>query len=113
VNPLAADPSLSLSRPRGRTGEHSRTPGLGVHDWWTEPHFEQCFTAELRDEFVLGKLMQRDPRKFQKVLLEICQIAEPRPVRITPSQWQALLAAMGANLVEISEVLIRLGLTWQ
>jgi hypothetical protein len=62
---------------------------------------------------VLGKLMQRDPQKCQKVLLETCRITRPQPVTLTSAQWQVILAAMGANLVEISEVLIRLGLTWQ
>jgi hypothetical protein len=88
-------------------------PGLGTHGWWSEPHFEQCFTPELRSEFVLGKLMQRDPQKCQKVLLETCRITRPQPVTLTPAQWQVILAAMGANLVEINEVLVRLGLTPQ
>ncbi len=87
-------------------------PDLGIHDWWNEPHFSECVTPELRGEFVLGKLMQRDPTKFQKLLLATCKITKPRPVKLTSSQWQTLLAAMGASLVEISEVLIRLGLTW-
>ena len=88
-------------------------PDLGVHNWWTEPLFNQCFTPELRGEFVLSKLMQRDPKKFRKLLLVTCKMAKPRPLKLTSSQWQTLLAAMGASLVEISEVLIRLGLTWQ
>ena len=88
-------------------------PDLGVHDWWDEPHFRQCGTQELRGEFVLGKLMQRDPAKFQKLLLETCKIPKPRPVKLTSCQWQTLLTAMGASLMDFSEVLVRLGLTWQ
>ena len=86
---------------------------LGIHHWWTEPHFKQCFTPELRGEFILGKLMQRAPKTFRKLLLETCNIGMPQPVQLTSSQWQTLLATMGASLVEISEVLIRLGLTWE
>lgn len=86
---------------------------LGVHHWWTEPHFTRCFTPELRGEFILGKLMQRDPEKFRKLLLDTCKISRPCPVTLTATQWQTLLATMGASLVEISEVLIRLGLKWQ
>jgi hypothetical protein len=88
-------------------------PDLGVRGWWDEPHFQHCGTPELRGEFVLGKLMQRDPTKCQKLLLATCNIGKPRPVKLTSSQWQTLLAAMGASLLEISEVLIQLGLTWQ
>ena len=70
-------------------------PDLGVHNWWTEPHFKRCLTPTLRGEFVLGKLMQRDPKRFRKLLLETCGIEMPRPVQLTSSQWQTLLATMG------------------
>jgi hypothetical protein len=86
---------------------------LRIHDWWNEPRFRECLTPELRGEFILRKLMQHDPSKCRKVLRTTCGTPKLLPVRLAPSQWQLLLGAMGASLVEISEVLIRLGLTWQ
>lgn len=86
---------------------------LGIHDWWSEPRFCECPTRELRAEFILKKLTQHDPSKCRKLLWTTCGTPEPQPGRLAPSQWQLLLGAMGASLVEISEVLIQLGLTWQ
>jgi hypothetical protein len=36
-----------------------------------------------------------------------------QPDHLTAAEWQALLGAVGASLVEISQVLIQLGLTWR
>jgi hypothetical protein len=88
--------------------------GLGLDHWWEEPHYKQSSTPNERGEFILGKLMQRDPKKVQTLLREICQmegfpsIAETETV--TSAQWRIILEAMGANPVEVAEVLTRMRL---
>lgn len=88
--------------------------GLGVARWWDDPHYQQSHSLHERGAFIFSKLMQHDPRTFTHLVWKICQTKNdsPLPEALTAAQWQAILGAMGASLVEVAEVLIRLGLPW-
>lgn len=45
-------------------------PPLGLDGWWDEPHYKQCYAPNLRGEFILVKLMQCDPKKFQTLVAD-------------------------------------------
>jgi hypothetical protein len=82
---------------------------LGLEDWWDEPHYKRCYTPNLRGEFILIKLMQRDPKKFQTLMADIFHRREPLPEDLTASDWRFILASMGASGSEIADVLTRMG----
>ena len=88
--------------------------GLGLARWWDDSDYRYCRTVHERGAFILSKLMQHNPRRFPHLVRKICQTKDypPSPEALTAAQWQALLGAMGASLVEVAEVLMALGLTW-
>ena len=81
--------------------------GLGLDGWWDEPHYRDSRTRRERSEFIIGKLMQRDPKKFQRLLLETCEDRQ-RPETLTDAQWRVLLVEMGATVSEVTAVLARM-----
>ncbi len=72
-------------------------PALGLAGWWNEPDYRHCYTANLRGEFILSKLLQRDPPKLRA------------PENISAAEWATILTAMGASPDEIAEVQARMG----
>jgi hypothetical protein len=88
--------------------------GLDLARWWDDPQYQRSQTLQERGTFILSKLMQRDPKKLTHLVRKLCRTPHypPSPDDITAAQWQALLGAMGASLLEVAEVLIRLGLPW-
>ena len=88
--------------------------GLGLARWWDDPHYQQSRSLHERGAFIFSKLMQHDPRTFTHLARKICQAKNypPLPETLPAAQWQAILGAMGASLVEVADVLIRLGLQW-
>jgi hypothetical protein len=88
--------------------------GLDLAHWWDDPQYQNSRTLRERGAFILSKLMQRDPQRFRQLVRRICRTSTypPSPAALTAAQWQAILGAMGASLVEVAEVLIRLGLPW-
>jgi hypothetical protein len=44
---------------------------LGVDTWWDEPEYKPCNTFRLRGLFILRKLREHDPAKFQDVLTDL------------------------------------------
>jgi hypothetical protein len=84
-------------------------PPLGLDGWSDEPHYKQCYTPNLRGEFILTKLMQRDPKTFQTLLVDTFRGMEPLPGALTALDWRIILTAMGASVSEIAHVLTRMG----
>jgi hypothetical protein len=84
---------------------------LGLDGWWDDPAYEQCDTVNLRAEFILTKLRQRDAEKFRTMMADLYRKLGPRPGHMTAFEWQTILAYMGANPAEIAEVLTRIGLS--
>jgi hypothetical protein len=84
-------------------------PGLGLAAWWDEPHYRQCYSANLRGEFILSKLLQRDPPKFRAMVAGLYADSEPMPESITAVEWATILTAMGASPDEIADVQTRMG----
>ncbi len=82
---------------------------LGLDGWWDEPHYKQCYTMNLRGEFILTKLRQRDPPKLRAVMAALYRHTEPMPESIAAVEWHTILAAMGASLEEIADVQARMG----
>ena len=83
-------------------------PALGLDTWWDEPHYRQCYTANLRGEFILSKLLQRDPPKLRALVASLFQV-EPLPENISTAEWATILTAMGASSDEIADVQTRMG----
>jgi hypothetical protein len=52
---------------------------LGLDGWWEEPYYKLCYTANLRGEFILAKLEQREPETFRTVMADIYRGREPMP----------------------------------
>jgi hypothetical protein len=88
--------------------------GLGVAHWWDDPRYAHSYTLHDRGAFILAKLMQCDPKRFKPLVRKLSGTTRcpPPPEALTPAQWQAILGAMGASLVEVADVLIYLGLPW-
>jgi hypothetical protein len=84
---------------------------LGLDRWWDDPAYKQCDAVNLRAEFILTKLMQRDAEKFRAMMADLYRKMGPRPGHMTAFEWQTILAYMGANPAEIAEVLTRMGLS--
>ena len=83
-------------------------PALGLDAWWDEPHYRQCYTVNLRGEFILSKLLQRDPPKLRALVASLFQV-EPLPENISTAEWATILTAMGATPDEIADVQSRMG----
>ena len=83
-------------------------PALGLDAWWDEPHYRQCYTANLRGEFILSKLLQRDPPKLRALVASLFQV-EPLSENISAAEWATILTAMGASPDEIADVQTRMG----
>lgn len=88
--------------------------GLGVAHWWDDPRYQHAATTRARGEFILTQLRERDPKRFRQLVRKLGTMRSnpPSPEALTPTQWQTILGAMGASLVEVAEVLIQLGLPW-
>ena len=84
---------------------------LGLDQWWNDPAYAQCDTANLRAEFILTKLMQRDAEKFRAMMADLYVKMGPRPGHVTAFECQTILVYMGGNPAEIVEVLTRMGLS--
>jgi hypothetical protein len=84
-------------------------PALGLDAWWDEPHYKQSYTADLRGEFILAKLLQRDPPKLRAMMASLYADGEPLPENITAAEWTTILNAMGASPDEIADVRARMG----
>jgi hypothetical protein len=82
---------------------------LGLDGWWEEPYYKLCYTGNLRGEFILAKLEQREPETFRTVMADIYREREPMPESITAFEWQTILADMGASPEEIADVQARMG----
>jgi hypothetical protein len=84
-------------------------PALGLAGWWDEPHYRHCYTANLRGEFILAKLLQRDPPKLRALMASLYADGEPLPENLSAAEWATILTAMGASPDEIAEVQARMG----
>jgi hypothetical protein len=82
---------------------------LGLDAWWDDPHYRQCYTVNLRGEFILMKLLERDPPKLRAVMVDLYRDNEPLAGSITALEWHMILAAMGASPAEIADVQARMG----
>ena len=82
---------------------------LGLAAWWDDSHYRQCYTANLRGEFILMKLLERDPPTLRAVMVDLYRDNEPLAESITALAWHAILAAMGASPAEIADVQARMG----
>jgi hypothetical protein len=73
---LSGCASAISSPPRRVPRRSSATQGPGMvlvlDSWWDEPHYRDSFTPQASPEFILGKLTQRDPKKIQAVMREVC-----------------------------------------
>lgn len=79
--PLPARSAPLLHEPRNQLV-------LGLDGWWEEPHYKLCYIANLRGEFILATLVQRDPEKFRTVIAAIDRGKEPMPENMTAFEWQ-------------------------
>jgi hypothetical protein len=90
-------------------------PGLGLHALWEERDYKGCGASmECRGRFILGKLFDRDTRRFQAAWLAAfaTRVLGPPEIRtdeITKAQWQVILSHMGASPEEIADVQTRMG----
>ena len=82
---------------------------LGLDAWWDEPQYRQSYTVNMRGDFILLKLQQRDPDQLRTVLARLYRDLEPLPEDITAAAWHTILAAMGASSEEIVAVQERMG----
>jgi hypothetical protein len=44
---------------------------LGLDGWWDDPAYKQSDTMNLRAEFILTKLRQRDAEKFRTMMADL------------------------------------------
>ena len=86
---------------------------LDLQSLWADPQYQQSTTQRERSQLILAKLKQCNPTRLRAALCELQLTKTELPEQLTAAQWQALLGAVGASLVEISQVLIQLGMTWQ
>ena len=84
-------------------------PALGLAGWWNEPDYRHCYTANLRGEFILSKLLQRDAPRLHALMASLYADGEPLPENISAAEWATILTAMGASPDEIAEVQARMG----
>jgi hypothetical protein len=54
-----------------------RAAGLGLDAWWDESTNKTCNTLHLRGLFILRKLREYDPAKFQDVMTGLYGPAGP------------------------------------
>ncbi len=89
---------------------------LNLETVWADPKYQQSTTRAERAQLILARLGDSNPTRFRAVLQEL-GLRGIRGIEaaghLTAAQWQALLGAFGASLVEVSQVLIQLGMTWQ
>jgi hypothetical protein len=86
---------------------------LDLKTLWADPKYKKSTTRRERSRLILAKVRQCNPTRLRTVMRELGLTKIEQPDHLTAAQWQALLGAVGASLVEISQVLIQLGLTWQ
>jgi hypothetical protein len=86
---------------------------IGLGSWWDEPDYRTCNTVHLRGVFILQKLREHDPVKFQDVMTDLYQVEQPDPQDIGKFEWQTILAHMGASEDEIKDVQMRMGRPWR
>jgi hypothetical protein len=88
--------------------------GIGLDSWWDEPAYKAAsVTIHLRGVFILEKLREHDPAKFQDVLTDLYRDDQPEPEDIGKFEWQTILAYMGARDQEIKDVQMRMGRPWR
>lgn len=80
---------------------------------WADPKYQKSTSRRERSQLILANIRQCNPTRLRAVMRELGLTKTEQPDHLTAAQWQALLGAVGASLVEISQVLIQLGLTWQ
>jgi hypothetical protein len=86
---------------------------LDLQSLWADPQYQRSTTRRERSRLILTKLRQCNSTRLRAVMRELGLTKTGQPDHLTAAEWQALLGAVGASLVEISQVLIQLGLTWQ
>ena len=82
---------------------------LGLDAWWEDSTYRQCYTVNMRGDFILLKLQERDPDQLRTVLGRLYRDLEPLPEDITAAAWHTILTAMGATPEEIVAVQERMG----
>jgi len=87
--------------------------GLGLDAWWDEPEYKTCNTLHLRGVFILQKLQEHDPAKFQDVTTDLYRDDQPDPQDSGTFEWQTILAVMDASDEEIKDVQMRMGRPWR
>ena len=86
---------------------------LNLETVWADPKYQQSTTRAERAQLILARLGDSNPTRFRAVLQELGLRGIEAAGHLTAAQWQALLGAFGTSLVEVSQVLIQLGMTWQ
>jgi len=86
---------------------------LDFQSLWADPQYQQSTTQRERSRLIFAKLRHYNPTSLRAVMRELGLTRAEQPEDLTAAQWQALLGAVGASLVEISQVLVQLGMTWQ
>jgi len=94
-------------------GGHEVAVRLNLAPWWDEPDYKTCNTFHLRGLFILRKLREHDPTKFHDVMADLYRDDQPDPQDIGTSEWQTILAFMGASDEEVKDVQKRMGRVWR
>jgi hypothetical protein len=94
-------------------GGHEVAVSLNLDPWWDEPEYKTCNTLRLRGAFILQKVREHDPAKFQDVMTDLYRDDQPDPQDIGTFEWQTILTFMGASEEEIRDVQLRMGRVWR
>ena len=85
---------------------------LSLGAWWREPEYKVCGTFQTRGYFILRKLHELDPARFNTVMTNLYHEQEKEPQDITKVECKVILEHMGASLEEIRDVQVKMG-KWQ
>jgi hypothetical protein len=83
--------------------------GLNLSACWGEPEYKVCGTFQTRGYFILRKLHQLDPTKFNRVMTNLYHEQAKKPQDITKVEWKVILEHMGASPEEIKDVQVKMG----
>jgi hypothetical protein len=86
--------------------------GIGLDAWWAEPEYKVCGTFKARGAFILQKLHEFDPARFNTVMTKLYPEEEKVPHDVTKGEWKVILEHIGASPEEIKDVQVKMG-KWQ
>jgi hypothetical protein len=82
---------------------------VGLDAWWDEPAYRVGGTFKARGYFILRKLHELDPDRFNTVMTQLYPEEERAPQDITKTEWKVILEHMGASPEEIKDVQVKMG----